>query len=53
MSRLIRAVIEPSALRHNLSTIRERARRARVMAVVKANGFDELSPAPALGGGAC
>jgi alanine racemase len=39
VSRLIRAVIEPSALRHNLSTIRERARRARVMAVVKANAY--------------
>ena len=39
MSRLIRAVIEPRALRHNLSTIRERARRARVMAVVKANAY--------------
>jgi alanine racemase len=39
VSRLIRAVIEPRALRHNLSTIRERARRARVMAVVKANAY--------------
>ena len=39
MSRLIRAVIETSALRHNLNTIRERARRARVMAVVKANAY--------------
>ncbi|HEX4618551.1 MAG TPA: alanine racemase [Steroidobacteraceae bacterium] len=39
MSRLIRAVIEPRALRHNLTTIRERARRARVMAVVKANAY--------------
>ena len=39
MSRLIRAVIEPRALRHNLSTVRERARRARVMAVVKANAY--------------
>jgi alanine racemase len=39
VSRLIRAVIEPGALRHNLGTIRERARRARVMAVVKANAY--------------
>ncbi|HEY2275787.1 MAG TPA: alanine racemase [Steroidobacteraceae bacterium] len=39
MSRLIRAVIEPRALRHNFNTIRERARRARVMAVVKANAY--------------
>ena len=39
MSRLIRAVIEPRALRHNLTTIRERARRARIMAVVKANAY--------------
>ena len=39
MSRLIRAVIETRALRHNLNTIRERSRRARVMAVVKANAY--------------
>lgn len=39
MSRLIRAVIEPRALRHNLTTIRERSRRARIMAVVKANAY--------------
>ncbi|MGO9801931.1 MAG: alanine racemase [Steroidobacteraceae bacterium] len=39
MSRLIRAVIETRALRHNLNTIRERARRARIMAVVKANAY--------------
>jgi alanine racemase len=39
VSRLIRAVIEPRALRDNLTTIRERARRARVMAVVKANAY--------------
>ena len=39
MSRLIRAIIEPRALRHNLNTVRERARRARVMAVVKANAY--------------
>jgi len=39
VSLLIRAVIETRALRHNLNTIRERARRARVMAVVKANAY--------------
>lgn len=39
MIRLIRAVIDTHALRHNLRTIRERARGARVMAVVKANAY--------------
>ena len=39
MNRLIRAVIDTHALRHNLGTIRERARGARVMAVVKANAY--------------
>lgn len=39
MNRLIRAVIDTRALRHNLRTIRERARGARVMAVVKANAY--------------
>ena len=39
MSRLIRAVIDTGALRHNLGKIRERARGARVMAVVKANAY--------------
>ena len=39
MNRLIRAVIDTGALRHNLSKIRERARGARVMAVVKANAY--------------
>ena len=39
MSRLIRAVIDAGALRHNLRIIRERARGARVMAVVKANAY--------------
>ncbi|HXY76070.1 MAG TPA: alanine racemase [Steroidobacteraceae bacterium] len=39
MSRLIRAVIDTQALRHNLSTIRVRAGSARVMAVVKANAY--------------
>jgi len=39
VNRLIRAVIDTRALRHNLRTIRERARGARVMAVVKANAY--------------
>lgn len=39
MSRLIRAVIDTEALRHNLETIRERAHGAKVMAVVKANAY--------------
>jgi len=39
VSRLIRAVIDTQALRHNLATIRTRAGRARVMAVVKANAY--------------
>ncbi len=39
MNRLIRAVIDTGALRHNLRAVRERARGARVMAVVKANAY--------------
>jgi alanine racemase len=39
VNRLIRAVIDTHSLRHNLRTIRERARGARVMAVVKANAY--------------
>jgi alanine racemase len=39
VSRLIRAVIDTGALRHNLARIRERTGRARVMAVVKANAY--------------
>ena len=39
MNRLIRAVIDTRALRHNLRTIRDRAKGARVMAVVKANAY--------------
>jgi alanine racemase len=39
VSRLIRAVIDTQALRHNLSIIRARAGSARVMAVVKANAY--------------
>ncbi len=39
MSRLIRAVIDTGALRHNLATIRARAHGAKVMAVVKANAY--------------
>jgi alanine racemase len=39
VSRLIRAVIDTHALHHNLSVIRARAGRARVIAVVKANAY--------------
>ncbi len=39
MSRLIRAVIDSGALRHNVEVIRARAPGARVMAVVKANAY--------------
>ena len=39
MSRLIRAVIDTGALRHNLQTIRARAGGARILAVVKANAY--------------
>jgi alanine racemase len=39
VSRLIRAVIDSEALRHNLSVVRARAGRARVIAVVKANAY--------------
>ena len=39
MNRLIRAVIDTHALRHNLKVVRERATGARVMAIVKANAY--------------
>lgn len=39
MSRLIRAVIDTQALRHNLNVIRARAGRSKVIAVVKANAY--------------
>jgi alanine racemase len=39
VNRLIRAAIDTHALRHNLRVIRERARGARVMAIVKANAY--------------
>ena len=39
MSRLIRAVMDTSALRGNLKKIRERAPGAKIMAVVKANAY--------------
>ncbi|MGC8521902.1 MAG: alanine racemase [Steroidobacteraceae bacterium] len=39
MSRLIRAVIDGAAMRHNVEVIRARAPGARVMAVVKANAY--------------
>lgn len=48
MSQLIRAVIDTSALRHNLNLIRARAGRAQVMAVVKANAYGHGLVATAL-----
>lgn len=39
MSRSVRAVIDLAALRHNLAQVRASAPAARVMAVVKANGY--------------
>ena len=39
MSRLIRAIIDSHALRHNLNVMRSRAAPARVIAVVKANAY--------------
>lgn len=39
MIRLIRALIDTAALRHNLGTIRAYAPRAKVMAVIKANAY--------------
>jgi len=37
--RLIRALVDTAALRHNLGTIRAYAPRAKIMAVVKANAY--------------
>lgn len=39
MTRLIRALIDTAALRHNLGTIRAYAPGAKVMAVIKANAY--------------
>jgi alanine racemase len=39
VSRLIRAIIDTHALRHNLIVVRAQARGARVIAVVKANAY--------------
>ena len=39
MSRPARALVDAGALRHNLQQVRQRASRARVMAVVKADGY--------------
>lgn len=39
MSRSVRAVVDLAALRHNLALVRASAPAARVMAVVKANGY--------------
>ncbi len=39
MTRLVRALIDTAALRHNLGTIRAYAPRSKVMAVIKANAY--------------
>lgn len=39
MSRPARVLLDPEALRHNLQQVRNHAPRARVMAIVKANGY--------------
>ena len=39
MSRPARALLDAAALKHNLQQVRRHARHARVMAVVKANGY--------------
>lgn len=39
MTRPTRAIVDAQALRHNLAEVRRRAPRARVMAIVKANGY--------------
>jgi alanine racemase len=39
MSRPARALLDATALRHNLQQVRRHAPRARIMAVVKANGY--------------
>lgn len=39
MSRPARALVDAGALRHNLEQVRRRAPRARIMAVVKADGY--------------
>ncbi len=49
MSRLIRAVIDGAALRHNVEVIRARAPGARIMAVVKANAYGHGLVQTALG----
>jgi len=48
VSRLIRAVIDTHALRHNLNVIRQRAGGARVIAVVKANAYGHVLVSTAL-----
>ena len=48
MIRLIRALVDTAALRHNLGTIRAYAPGARVMAVVKANAYGHGLVATAL-----
>jgi len=48
LTRLIRAVVDTAALRHNLGTIRAYAPGAKVMAVVKANAYGHGLVAAAL-----
>lgn len=54
MSRITRAVVDPGALRHNLAVARQAAAPARVMAVLKADGYGHglLAVAAALRGSA-
>ncbi len=51
MTRLIRALIDTAALRHNLGTIRAYAPGAKVMAVIKANAYGHGLVSTALGAG--
>jgi alanine racemase len=48
LTRLVRALIDTAALRHNLGTIRAYAPRAKVMAVIKANAYGHGLVATAL-----
>ena len=47
MTRATRAVINLSALRHNLSVVRRHAPHSRIMAIIKANGYGHGSVAVA------
>jgi len=39
MTRPTRAMLDAQALRHNVTEVRRRAPRSRIMAIVKANGY--------------